>query len=268
MKLVSKTLHYVCKSNEEPGMWTEKIICDILNIQFCSFRSYIKSEHYPKNMKLDFDKSLKQVLMQLRLKEHLGNKNEYYDFKTYLGETVSVKTNINGSKVCPQTIGQTTLNSFNKITNSYFSSTDDYKNAVINDTKKMVDLYLNYLFCCKYLLSFKYDRGVMYYLKKSDEKVEMKTDDIFFTFSRTLEEWNNSISLSVNLGDNVRLPFAEFQVHKTRNCIKCRFNMDTIVQLVNKGIIKNTSVEEHRLKYKYIVKVSKDYVDSEISESE
>ena len=34
MKLISKTLHYNVKSNEQTGMWTEKILCDILKISF------------------------------------------------------------------------------------------------------------------------------------------------------------------------------------------------------------------------------------------
>lgn len=258
MKLVTKTLHYICRSNEEPGMWTERIVSDIANVKFLSKRKYITTENYPLHLKKDISLSLKPVFDQLKINQHFGHKNYYYDFKTECDKSVSIKTNINGNKICPQTIGQTTLDKFNEITKKNFVNEEAYKDAVLNDTQNIINLYLNYLFCCENLLSFKYDKGSVYYFKKnvSDASVTMKEPQTFY-YTKDKNTWNNSMTLSININDIVR-PLCEFQLHKTRNCIKCRFNLDSLVLMIQNDILQNINVEEYKLRYKYNIKVSKE----------
>lgn len=273
MRLVQKTLHYICRSNEEVGMWTERIISDIVKVKFNTSRKYIGLDNCPSHLKKDISHTLHGLLYGLRIEEHYGHKNNYYDFKTQTNGCVSVKTNMNGSKICPQTIGQTTLAKFSETTGYKLQTSDDYKRLVLTDTQRILDMYLGYLFCCDHMLSFKYDKGVVYHFEKTGrERIEM-TGDNQFLYTKTLDTWNNSMSLSVKYGESV-LPLAEFQVHSTRNCIKCRFNLDTLILLIERGMIKNVSVYKHNLRYKYNIRVDKNYnsddqcTDSERSETE
>lgn len=257
MKLITKTLHYICRSNEEPGMWTERIVSDITNVKFHSKRKYINNENYPLHLKKDITLSLKPVFDQLKINQHFGHKNYYYDFKTDCDKSVSIKTNINGNKICPQTIGQTTLDKFNEITKYNFKDEESYKDAVLNDTQTIINLYLNYLFCCENLLSFKYDKGSVYYFKKEyGNTVTMKGTQTFY-YTKNKNTWDNSMTLSININD-IKRPLSEFQLHKTRNCIKCRFNLDTLVLMIQNGMLENITVEEYKLRYKYSIKVSKE----------
>ena len=122
MKLVNRVLHYICKTSEEPGIWTEKILCDNLDLSFNSKRHYINEENYPKKLRRDIRESLMFFLPQLKISQHVGNLNEYYDFKNMNGESVSIKTNITGNKICSQYIGQTSLERFNQKTNYNFKT--------------------------------------------------------------------------------------------------------------------------------------------------
>jgi hypothetical protein len=256
MRFINATLNYICKSNEEVGIWTECIISDIVKIPFKSSRVYINKQSYPVKLKRDLEVSLKPILKGLNIKHHLGNKNTYYDFKTSLNDSVSIKTNISGNKICAQTIGQTTLSSFNKITGKDYKTNDEYKRAVFENPKDMINLYIHYLFCCDHSISIKYDKGDIFYFKK-DGNVSLK-GDFKFKFSKTIDDWNNSMTLSVCI-DNVFKSFAEFQIHSTRNCIKCRFNTDTLVIMVGNSMLENLELSHYKLKYKYNIKVDKNY---------
>ena len=99
MRLVSKILNYRARTTEETGIWVEKMICDILKIKFNTKRKYIvdkNNRNYPNKMKKDIEYALKNVLKKLKIVEHVGNRNEYNDFVTKSGDTVSLKTNTNG----------------------------------------------------------------------------------------------------------------------------------------------------------------------------
>jgi hypothetical protein len=260
MKLLHKTLHYVCRTNEEPGMWCEKILCDILNINFNSKRKYINQQNYPNKLKKDLN-TIKPFLQKLQISEHLGNQNTFYDFKTTSGETVSIKTNINGNRACPQTIGQTTLQKFNEKTNNDFETINDYKSAIFSNTQNIINIYLNHLFCCKHLISFKFDKGTIYHFNKTNlrqnDSIKLNDTHTFsFNYSKNLDTWNNSMSLSVNI-KGIFVPFAEFQIHNSRNTIQCRFNLDTIVSLIQSKLISNISFHQMNLKHKYAIKVQK-----------
>jgi hypothetical protein len=259
MKLVNRILHYICKTNEEPGIWTERIVCDILNIPFNTNRDYLTEQNYPHKLKKDLCSSFKPFLESLNITQHLGNENTYYDFKTQNGQTVSLKTNINGNKVCAQTIGQTSLQKFNEKTNSNFENIIDYKNAILSDTKRMTNLYLSHLFCCQHLISLKFDKGKIYYFKKINDKKPVSfnnSHNILFNYSKDLSSWNNSMTLLL-MTQGVFKSFAEFQIHTSRNCIQCRFNLDTLITMVEHNMLTNIKLEVFDLKYKYNIKVLK-----------
>jgi hypothetical protein len=85
---------------------------------------------------------------------------------------------------------------------------------------------------------------------------------------RKLQDWNESNTVKIKI-DNEFKSLAEFQVHRSRDSMKCRFNFETILLLINKGIIKNIKLQEFDLKYKYMIKVLKeDNVDSKENNKE
>ena len=256
MKFIGKTLNYIINTNEELGMFTEKIICDILKIKFNSKRNYINAENYPFKLYQDIELTLGSYLKSLHIKEHLGHRNDYFDFSTHKRGTISIKTNISGNKICPQKIGQVSLENFNEKTDFNFKSVSDYKKTVLKNPNEIVNTYLKHLFCCDKLLSFKYDEAKVYsFGKEKKEKVSLL--DAKFHFSKTLQTWTNSMSAGIEI-DGVILPFCEFQIHNSRNCIKCRFNLDTIIILIKNGMIQGISVNELKLKHKYQIRVIRD----------
>jgi hypothetical protein len=269
MRLVSKILNYRARSTEETGIWVEKMVCDILKIKFNTKRNYIvdkNNRNYPNKMKKDIEYTLKNVLKKLKIVEHVGNKNEYNDFVTKLGETVSLKTNTNGYKMCSQIIGQCSLKKINEKLGKKFTK-EQYKKHIINNTNSIINLYLKYLFCCDHLLSIKFDFGKVYYLNnmnniydesEGDKLVEILDKSAILELSKCkLQDWNESNTVKIKI-DNEFKSLAEFQVHRSRDSMKCRFNFETILLLINKGIIKNIKLQEFDLKYKYMIKVLKE----------
>jgi hypothetical protein len=254
MKLIGKTLNYIINTNEELGMFTEKIICDIVRIKFNSKRNYINEENYPFKLRRDLEMSLGSYLRSLNIKEHLGHINNYYDFVTTKKESISIKTNISGSKICPQTIGQVSLENFNAKTDFNFKSVLDYKKTILKNPNNIINTYLQHLFCCNLMLSFKYDQAKVYCF---ESKQNISLQNAVFNFSKTLQTWQSSMSMGIQIG-NVFRPLCEFQIHTSRNCIKCRFNLDTIILLIQKGMIKNVFMKELDLKYKYQIRVTRE----------
>jgi hypothetical protein len=252
MKLISKTLHYIVNSNETTGMMTEKILCDILQIQFNSKRDYI-TDNIPNKLKKDISNTLSLLLPRLQITQHIGNTNGSSDFLTSTKEFVSLKTNINGFKVCPQKIGQTTLQKINQHFKTNHTKAE-FKIFIMTNCKMILIEYLKYSFICKHLISIKYDLGKIYYFNKTD--ILEGLENIQFSFTNTLENWNESNTVKIKIND-YELSLAEFQIHNNRNCIKCRFMFDTIIQLIKLNIIKGILLEEFDLKYKYIIKVIK-----------
>jgi hypothetical protein len=251
MKLISKTLHYNVKTNEQTGMWTEKILCDILKIGFNSKRDYINTKNYPLKLSKDLSTTITPILDKLQITQHVGNRNESYDFLTINGDHVSLKTNTNGFKVCPQTIGQTTLQKLNQYFKTEFNK-EQFKEYIMTNSFTVLNEYLKNTFICKHLINIKYDTGKVYYFNK----VKPILHNAEFEFTNTLLTWNESNTVKIKINDKF-FSLAEFQIHNNRNCIKCRFNFDTIIKLINLGLIKGVTLEEYSLKYKYDIKTNK-----------
>lgn len=256
MKLLRKVtqLFYTCKTSEQPGIWSEKIICDILKIQFNTNRSYINKLNYPSDLKNDISNNLSNLLNNLKIDKHLGNENNHCDFKTIDNQTVSLKTNIISNKICPQNIGQTTLKNFNLKTKHRYDiqTINDYKMLVFNKTNEILNLYLKNLFSCNHLISLKYDTGEIFYLKKNENVLLSKCN---FVMSKNINNWKESMTLSVKINDNQIISLAEFQIHNNRDCIKCRFNLESIFELIEENIITGISLTKMKLTNKYNIKI-------------
>lgn len=253
MKFIQQTVHYGCRSSEECGLFTEKIVCDILGIKFNSRRAYINERDYPTKLKNDIAKNVTPLLKSLNIQSHLGNKNDYYDFNTISSQTVSLKSNISGYKVCPQIIGQVSLNNFNKETGNDIQSNYDYKSKVFQNPGEMVNLYLTYLFCCDHTISLQLEQGIVHYFKKQGDVTLTQSR---FKFSKDIDTWNESMTMSVKLNEEY-VSLCEFQIHNHRNCVKCRFNMNTVICLIESNLISNVLLQSVSLDNSYKIRVQK-----------
>lgn len=254
MKFIKQIVHYGCRNSEECGMFAEKMVCEITGVKFKSKRRYMNASNDPVILKNDIEDTAKTLLQSLDISEHLGNENKYYDFQTKTQETVSLKTNFKGYKVCPQIIGQVSLKNFNVKTGNDFKSNEDFKRNVLENPIDTVNLYLSYLFCCNHTISLQFEQGVIHYFKTKG-KVSL-SNETEFNFSQTLETWKESMTLRVKIDDKY-MSLCEFQIHNNRNCIKCRFNMDTIITLIEINRVSNVLFNAVNLNYKYKIDVKK-----------
>lgn len=249
MKLIYKTLSYICKTTEESGIWTEKILCDIINIPFNSKRSYINKEEYPLFLKLDIENNFKNYLDNLNIIKHVGNENKYHDYITFNNKTVSLKTCISNSKICPQKIGQVSLKRFNELSLCNFKSTLEYKMHIHDNTNSVLKMYIDNLFCCDVLIYIKYKSGEITVFERQENKsVELKIDNGDFKM-KNIQDWNESTTIKYN-----DMSLAEIQVHNKRDCLKCRFDVDTLVKLIKNEKISGIDVKTFNLTNKYNIK--------------
>lgn len=249
-----KTGQILVKSSETIGIITEMMLCKAFNLEFNTKRSnYTVIEEISQ----DVSHSLRDYFgKRLVLKEHLGHKNEYYDFLSDTGKTVSVKTNITGNKVCPQNIGQVSLKRFKEKTDfSQVNSSRDFKDLVFSNTLELLRIYLQNLFCCETTLHFQYNSGKISAYQKTSQGISV-LDSLQYKFTKTPETWNESNTMSVSINGTFK-SLVEFQVHNKRDCLKARFNTETIELMINTGALTGIDLEVFKLSKKYDIKVSK-----------
>jgi adenine-specific DNA-methyltransferase len=246
------------KSSESVGIATELILCNFFKISFNTKRKNCEITEGLNEIKEDIYDSMRQYFENdLILSSHIGHKNDYYDFVDTKGLKVSVKTNITGNKVCPQNIGQVSIKRFREKTNfSEVFSSQDFKKIVFEKTEVLIVNLLENLFCCDTTIHFHYNLGKVLVYSRSIEDISI-SETIKFSFSRTLENWNESNTVSVNYDGGITKSFAEFQVHNNRDCVKSRFNSETLELLVAKGLVKGVSCQEFLLNRKYDIKIEK-----------
>lgn len=190
---------------------------------------------------------------------YIGNKDNKYDFK-YIdidqhSETkyVSVKTNFNGSKVCPQVIGQTTLKKFIDyfgIPISDLSSTgkfDPKDPLIITTIKEYIVAHIGDLL--KEYLKLTLHCDLIYYNKNKDKKktyiqlikcteaqiaaIAFEPSQIGFSHLEKKKEWNESTTVYYTSPvDGTKRSIGEFQVHNHRNNIKFRWNMVNLLEVL------------------------------------
>lgn len=166
---------------------------------------------------------------KLKLKSFVGSKNGECDFILENDKTLSVKTNINGDKVCPQNIGQIAKKRFCELMmdSRVELSNKEIKSYIIDNVKSLFWRYLNNLLCCDYLLWVYVERGeysVSLFSRESVKKKKLYVSN--FTFSRSLDEWVESSTLKYE-GESI----GEFQIHQNRDAVKFRFKLKSLQKL-------------------------------------
>lgn len=251
---MERVLKYTFKNTEQLGVLVEKSMCKIVDIPFNTKRKY---EDLPNEIECDITETVGPVLKRMKL-EHVGHLNKNYDFLDKLdNKTVSVKTLMSGgNKICPQSIGQCSLKSLSVKLDKQFTSKSCFKSYFSENSLEMINNYLKNCFCCDVTLVYKFDKGCVYSIEKGGNGNVEFDKDLTFSTSKTIENWNESNTVYVDI-DTKRFSLGEVQIHNNRDCIKFRFNVETLVHMINCNYIKNLGVNVYNLKTKYNFTVEK-----------
>lgn len=246
-------------NNETIGISAEIAIAETFNISVnCNYSLRANRET------VDFlkkNESIKKIFEQEKIPnpiKHIAEEQNPVDFLLDKNKTLSVKTNKNNiGKASPQKIGQPTEETYFKyleenniipnfnikeelknkgLEDNYTNRGKIFKYLSINYIHILINIYWRNMFDCDYLL-------LLYSLEEfknplNNYKVWGKMgknpnwDKNKFTFTRNLENWNESSTLKYN---GIRI--GEFQVHNKRNCFKFRFDMKGISELIEKNMI-------------------------------
>ena len=155
---------------------------------------------------------------------HTADKGGQYDFTG--DRHLSVKTSKADGKVCPQVTGQPTKASFCR----YFgleeiSSNERIKEYIIANLQHVLSEHFKNTF----------DADILYYNEKMNQVLFIKTKNpidwtnVVLTLSHILKNkvWGESTTLYVK-----NKTIGEFQVHTHRNCIKFRWNLINLVEML------------------------------------
>jgi hypothetical protein len=177
------------------------------------------------------DKNEENIFKFRNINKHLGSDNKSVDFLTITNETVSIKTNINGSKICPQNIGQSSrkkwCNYFKLISNKICDN--DIKEYIINNIRDILNSYYNNLFCCDITIYWnkKFPNKFNIINKNSVSKIDFLMTDIEFSHIINRKVWIESTTIKI-----ANKSIGEFQLHNKRNCIKFRFHLTNLLSLL------------------------------------
>jgi hypothetical protein len=256
-KLVSNiALDTKKRNNETFGISCEIAICQLFditdNIPNSSRGDSIYINAIKPILKKEFDN-----FITTNKKEHFkllytGENKCKIDFIDNNNKSYSIKSNLEKSnKICPQSIGQCTKNTFiSKVYNNIISNNNseitknDIKKFILENPKKLFILYLKNLFCCNYLVYIKkYDNN---YITKiyNCEKIKYKKlkkiiDNNDFSFTKSNDEWQKSTSNTLKIKNkSILFSIGEYQIHKNRNSIVFRFNFTNLLEfLISNNIL-------------------------------
>lgn len=238
-KVNNNNLHKVNNNNnnnESFGITCEYIICKLYKLSN-NLESRINNQ-YIIELSLILTKVKLEILEKYNLKciEYIGYNNNMHDFicknmKSKLIYTLSIKSNKNYNRlVCPQVIGQCTFNSLVKYIQSYkknikINSKYQLKRFIKNNLLFMFNIYFKNLFCCDYLLWIYKNKEISYRIIKKPKILKIKSN--LLKLNTSITKWTESNILKYN-----NKSIGVFQIHNNRNCIKFRFYMNNLLNLV------------------------------------
>jgi hypothetical protein len=180
--------------------------------------------------------------------EYIGNHDHKYDFKYVDQEIIkyiSLKTNFNGYKVCPQMIGQTTLKKYRV----YFQLDETYdimkiKSYIIDHISELLKEYIQNTFHCDILYYVKSKKGkdkksilkIIQYNPLKLDQIVFDQEKIYFSHIIKNKVWNESTTVYYTM-DEKRYSIGEFQIHNHRDNIKFRWFFNTLFDLFDFDII-------------------------------
>ncbi len=226
------------KNNEALGITCEYVTCNLYGLEN-NLKDRIITRNTDKlinkltQFKKEFEEEYKQDIIGFN-----GDQNDSIDFFCKNDKILSMKSNFKkDGKVCPQTIGQPTKRSFINHMRSFEEFQDieieltneSIKEFILNNINTLIKKYYEHMFCCDYTVWIYGEKeGDFNYRIIDDENIEFPFIEDLFTFTRTLEEWNEGNTLKYN-----NISIGEFQVHRNRNCIKFRFYINKVLGFLN-----------------------------------
>lgn len=226
-------------NNESLGMTCEKVICDLFNLEYdisLNTRSLIGLYNRIFTQVKEAFKYLPPAIKHTGSEQGKRGKNSKseYDFLLTGNKKLSVKTNW-GNKVCPPEVGQPGASTFDLyFGHLYEGGIDEYKfkELCINKTQQLMDIYIKHLFDCDFIFWLYYNKKENVFNYKILDSTKLHSiywKQSLFSFTKNLEEWNESSTLKYN-----NTTIGEFQVHRKRNSYKFRFNMKNLLIIFNK----------------------------------
>lgn len=203
------------RATEIFGMTVEKAFADSSTLECKIDESRIDREFYA--MILPLVKKLTSRIPEIT--SYVGHTTKSIDFLLDGEKTLSVKTNHNGFKVCPQEIGQTTKRRFCEKFN-ISGDIPEIKKFIQTHTNEVIRQMWTNTFCCDYLIWIYFDGSW-----KADifKKIDYPFSDKF-SFTRGIANWEESTTVKIG-----KISIGEFQIHKHRDCVKFRFDMQKIL---------------------------------------
>lgn len=253
---VQKIVRFTAQNNEHIGIHTEKVVCDVQNVEFNTKRK----QTFP--LPIDASSAMTTDIMKCvaklpKIAKHVGGQNGAPDFEFDDGRHLSVKSLYSSNKVAPQKIGQPSETALKKELNIEF---DSFKSYFLNHLEQMLQNYIKYLFTSEVMLAMNYKMGKGYIIQVIDKNdVSINLLDYHLETSRTLETWNesNTIYLVNPLAEDKKhrkISIAEIQVHNHRSCCKFRFNLENLIAY---NLVNGISISTIELEHKYRIKTMK-----------
>lgn len=223
-------------NNETVGISIENAICNIFSLD--------KPEHLNRRTNSIIEKSANKAIntaftflpkpikyVGFKSGERGGRSKSPIDFILEGEKTLSLKTNI-GNRVCPSEIGQPSIETFKNyfaylITDYDGFDYESFKKLVFEYIDELMNQYFRHLFDCDYLLWIYKDKESFDYKILSND-VTFNFEKEHFSFTRDIDNWNESNTVKYR-----NKTIGEFQIHKNRNCLKFRFNMYNLLELLN-----------------------------------
>lgn len=239
LKALMKFIKEQKLTTETFGITAEKAICDMFNIEVPENYKGRYSNIIQKQMVPTIQEAFKHLPKAIRSTgaeqgERGANSKCSYDFVLEGEKTMSLKTTINGSMICPPEVGQpgarTCYVYFGHLVEETIITESNFKQMVLENVANMLPIYLNHLLDSDYLLWI-YKKKDIYNYKIFDANFakSMVWNPNKFSFSKpSILDWNESNTLKY---DGVTI--GEFQVHKARSSFKFRFNMMNLEKVIN-----------------------------------
>lgn len=230
---------------ENLGVALEQVICEITGITYGGKKSkYTEDCDEIKHIFFKNDNLIKFLNDSLDGYSHTGSDkvenlmgkqvSHPFDFEknTLEGELhIQCKSNKNGSKVAPRSIGQPSK--------EIYSSHFDYFYVIEEEgednygLKTYIQINIDHIFRIKF--KYMFDCPILYYQKDKDFKYIQLIKPIepidysVLEWTKSILEWNESTTLKIN-----GISVMEIQIHNKRNCVKSRFILDNVLKLFHK----------------------------------
>ena len=235
-------------NNADYGLTLQKIICDEYDIEVNDWARKQFDSSFNEEYRIEFEKVIPKIFMEvgsaprrlLTYSEELTKIKQTtspHNFLLENGETLSIRTVKTSDKVAPRTVGQAGF----PILNEYFSelygkkiqNQADIRKMVFDHIHEMMPVFIDCLFQSDITVFINREDLDRIQIIKANEVGNYEFTRNEFTFSRTLEEWTESITLKYH---NVSI--AEIQTHKERS-FKFRFIVSKIPEWFSR--IKTTN---------------------------